>query len=67
MPEARRHYSTVNVDNDQHALIRAAVRRVQEVTGREYTQAQFTRDAFDGHLRAIWREFNDGKPIPPAP
>lgn len=57
--------STVNIDHDQHALIRGAIRHVTKVTGRAYTLAQFVRDAFNNQLQLIWREYNDGKPIPP--
>ncbi len=57
--------STVNIDHDQHALIRGTIRHVTKVTGRAYTLAQFVRDAFNNQLQLIWRDYNDGKPIPP--
>lgn len=57
--------STVNIDHDQHALIRGAIRHVTKVTGRAYTLSQFVRDAFNNQLQLIWSDYNDGKPVPP--
>lgn len=61
-----RNYSSVNVDLDRQAKMRAAVQLVREVTGQTYTVAAFVRDAFDAQLRMIQKEYNDGRPIPPA-
>ena len=60
-----RRYSTFNVAKDQRALIRGAVKKVSEVSGRAYPFAQFTRDAFTAHLRSIWNDYNEGRPIAP--
>lgn len=61
-----RRYSTFNIAKDQRALVRGAVKKVSEVSGRTYTFAQFTRDAFTAHLRSIWNDYNDGRPIAPV-
>lgn len=63
----RRSYSTVNVDHDQLAQARAAVRLVAKVSGRDYRLATFVREAFTRQLRSIWDEYNEGRPIAPDP
>lgn len=62
-----RDYSTVNIGQELLALVRGAVRHVTRITGRNYSTAQFTRDAVIRQLQAIYRDYNDGKPIPPIP
>lgn len=61
----RAKYSTTNVDPDLQALVRGAIGRVEEITGRDYPMTQFTDDAFRAHLETIYRDYNNGKPIPP--
>lgn len=65
MPKRRTASSTLAVDLERHALARAAVGRVCEVTGQKYTIRQFTREAVDRKLREIWDDYNDGQPVPP--
>lgn len=65
MNSRRRRYSTFNVAKGQRAWVRGAVRKVTEVSGRTYTFAQFTQDAFTAHLRSLWDDYNEGRPIPP--
>ena len=54
-----------NIDRERSRLIRAAVRLVKETTGRPYTQAAFLREAIDAQLRAVARDYNDGRPLSP--
>lgn len=62
-----RGYTTFNVDRSRHLLALAAVKLVKQKTGREYTLSQFARDAFDAHIRSIAADYNDNKPLRPAP
>lgn len=55
----------VNVPRELHDRARAAVRLVRRVTGRPYSLAQFTREAFAGQLRIISDTYNSGRPIEP--
>lgn len=60
-----RDYSTLNIGQDLMALVRGAVKHVTKLTGRNYSTAQFTKDATIRQLQALYRDYNDGKPIPP--
>lgn len=60
-----RDYSTLNIGQDLMALVRGAVKHVTKITGRNYSTAQFTKDATIRQLQALYRDYNDGKPIPP--
>lgn len=55
---------TTNIDEDLHALARAAVRLVKPLNPR-YTLAQFFREAITAQLRVVADDYNDGKPITP--
>ncbi|WP_231999612.1 hypothetical protein [Mycobacterium sp. 1245852.3] len=59
--------SKLNIPTELHQRARAAVRIVERVTGRRYTIAQFTREAFVAQLRVIEHDYNDGREILPDP
>lgn len=58
-------HTTVNVDIDQHAVARAAVRLVRYGDSRPYTMRQFVREALADKIARIAAEYNDGKEIEP--
>lgn len=65
MMSGGRPASSLNIDGDRHARIRAAVRVVERVTGRRYTAAEFVREAVDAQLAVVARDYNEGRPIWP--
>ncbi len=57
--------TSIGVERDLHARIRAAVRVVRRKTGQPYTVAQFVREAIGAQLAVVARDYNDGRVIGP--